>query len=217
MKKHPRIVKYFFQKLLKTYDSRAGNDGISFYNLNNDNVKNSRVLSNRESLIKKMPSSGIVAEIGVNKGKFSETILQLNNPEKLHLIDGWGSSRYNMNVEEHVRKRFAEQIEKNIVEINKGFSTNVLKNFSDCYFDWVYIDSDHGYKVTIEELNLLDEKVKKSGVIAGHDYCSRSRNKARKYGVIEAVHEFCMEKDYEFIFITLETNGHNSFAIKKIQ
>ena len=84
------IGKFCYLKLLEIYDSRAGNESISFYELNNANVKNASVLSDRESLVKKMPTSGIVAEIGVNKGKFSEMILQLNNPEKLHLIDAWG-------------------------------------------------------------------------------------------------------------------------------
>lgn len=37
-----------------------------------------------------------------------------------------------------------------------------------------------------------------------------------KYGVIEALHEFVVIKNYEFIYLTLEWHGHNSFVIKRI-
>ncbi len=134
----------------------------------------------------------------------------------MHLVDLWGSSRYNSKVESNVREKFSDQISNNIIEINKGFSTEILNNFQDHYFDWVYIDSDHGYKVTMNELEILDYKIKNDGIICGHDYISRSRKKGRKYGVIEAVHEFCSSRNYEIIYITLETLAHNSFAIRKI-
>ena len=56
-----------------------------------------------------------------------------------------------------------------------------------------------------------------NGIIAGHDYVTRSRTDAMKYGVIEAVHQFCTEKNYEFIFMSLEWHGHNSFALRRIK
>ena len=37
-----------------------------------------------------------------------------------------------------------------------------------------------------------------------------------KYGVIEAVHEFCVVNNYEIVYMTLEWSGHNSFALSRI-
>lgn len=211
-----KIAKYLFFWLLSAYDVRAGNNGMTLVDLRKINVRNARVLHNRDALVHQMTTNGNVAEIGVNRGKFSKAILSINQPKTLHLIDSWGSSRYGSAEEEFVRSKFSDEITDGTVVINKGFSTEILNQFENSYFDWVYIDSDHGYKVTREELLILDSKIKKGGIIAGHDYTIRSRKKARKYGVIEAVHEFCSIKGYEFIFITLETHGHNSFAIRKI-
>ena len=211
-----KIAKYLFFRLLSAYDARAGNDGMTLIDLGQINVSNARVLHNRDALVSKMTTNGNVAEIGVNKGKFSKTILKLNKPRRLHLIDCWGSIRYSSSEEKFVRKEFNDEITAGTIIINKGLSTEVLTHFEDAYFDWVYIDSDHGYQVTMAELILLDSKIRENGIIAGHDYTSRSRLRARRYGVIEAVHEFCSAKGYEFIFITLETHGHNSFAIRKI-
>ena len=45
---------------------------------------------------------------------------------------------------------------------------------------------------------------------------TRCRADAMKYGVIEAVHEFCVTRNWEIIGMTLEWHGHNSFALKRI-
>lgn len=43
----------------------------------------------RLKLLKSMPKSAVCAEIGVWKGKFSKTILEITLPKRLHLIDPW--------------------------------------------------------------------------------------------------------------------------------
>ncbi|HEY1852550.1 MAG TPA: hypothetical protein VGG60_16130, partial [Candidatus Binataceae bacterium] len=43
----------------------------------------------REFILRQMPRRGVVAEIGVDLGDFSEKILALNRPRVLHLIDPW--------------------------------------------------------------------------------------------------------------------------------
>jgi len=91
-----------------------------------------------------------------------------------------------------------------------------LYRFNDNYFDWVYLDTSHTYEITHQELIILEKKVKIDGLITGHDYTTRSRRTAMKYGVIEAVHEFCLNNNWEFVYITLEWHGHNSFAIRRI-
>ncbi len=43
----------------------------------------------RERLQARMPKGGVVAEIGVWQGRFSERILAITKPAALHLIDPW--------------------------------------------------------------------------------------------------------------------------------
>ena len=152
------MQKKIFHILLALYDSRAGKDGITYYELDDKHLKQAEVLNNRESFLKCLPTNSIAAEIGVNTGKFLDLIKKINKPKRLYLLDLWGSSRYIDNTELIVRKRFKHDISNGSIVINKGLSTNVLNDFDDNYFDWVYLDSDHGYKVTIAELKLIDKK-----------------------------------------------------------
>ena len=160
--------------------------------------------------------TGVVAELGVDEGGFSQLILSINKPSKLHLVDFWGSKRYNQLKRKKVESLFQEGINNNGVEINIGLSTEVVKDFNDNYFDLVYIDTSHSYKTTIEELELYSEKVKIDGVIAGHDYILGNWNGMIRYGVIEAVHEFCVKHNWEIMYLTTELNDNPSFAIRRI-
>jgi len=59
-------------------------------------------------------------------------------------------------------------------------------------------------------------KVKDGGIIAGHDYCKGNVKIALEYGVVQAVNEFCLKFNWEFIYLTHETDRALSFAIQKI-
>ena len=178
-------------------------------------IENAKLLTTREQLLSILPKNGIVAELGVDEGNFSQSILSINTPKKLHLIDFWGSKRYNQNKRKSVEKRFSNNIKSNQVEINLGLSTNVVENFKENYFDWIYIDTSHSYKTTIEELESYRKKIKKGGIIAGHDYILGNWNGLVRYGVIEAVHEFCVKYNWEIIYLTCELNNMPSFAIRE--
>src|SRR5438128_2636692 len=62
----------------------------------------------RETLLDHLLKGGVVAEIGVNEGEFSEKILSVCQPKKLVLIDVWASKRYHGGLFEKVKNRFAK-------------------------------------------------------------------------------------------------------------
>jgi hypothetical protein len=184
--------------------------------LSAEHIRNTRMLLTREDLIGLLPKGGVVAELGVDEGNFSEKILSIAKPTKLHLIDAWGSKRYGKIKQQSVRSRFAPQIQSGEVEINLGLSTEVGSRFKDAYFDWLYIDTSHTYNTTIAELELYQSKVKPHGIIAGHDFIVGNWNGIVRYGVIEAVYEFCVKYKWELLYITCELNNNPSFAIKRL-
>lgn len=57
---------------------------------------------------------------------------------------------------------------KSIIHVEEDLEC--LKKFKDNYFDWVYIDLSHDYNHSMQELKILKNKVKKSGIICGHDW-----------------------------------------------
>ena len=185
--------------------------------LQQKNIKNLKLVLNRENLLKQLPKNRIVAELGVDIGDFSAKIISLTNPKKIYLIDIWDSERYNMNKMNYVKKRFQKEIDSGLVIIIRGTSEKVLKKFENGYFDWVYIDTSHSYKQTVKELELCRMKVKDGGIITGHDYCRGNISQALAYGVVQAVNQFCIKFVWEFIYLTHETERNLSFAIKKIR
>lgn len=195
---------------------RAQSRAIPSIELLPRHIANLQVVTDRDAFLEKLPKGGIVAEAGVDHGDFSARILAITKPAKLHLIDFWGSKRYHAALQDHVRKRFADEIGSGQLQIDLGLSTEVLPKYPDAYFDWIYIDTDHGYRVTAAELAIARSKVKPGGVIAGHDYVTGNWDGGVRYGVVEAVHEFCVKHDWELFLLTHETNRHLSFAIRAI-
>jgi hypothetical protein len=185
--------------------------------LEEKHITNTRVLLDRCELLKLLPKNSVCAEIGVDRGEFTSEILKLTHPRKIHLIDLWGDSqRYHDGLKLAVQQKFEAQINEGLIKVDVGYSIDVLSNFPDKYFDWVYLDTDHTYQTTSKELTLLEKKVVEGGIIAGHDFTLGNWVGDFRYGVIEAVHEFCVRENWEIIFLTMEVHQFRSFAIRKI-
>ena len=185
--------------------------------LEEKHIRNLKMVKNRESLLELLPKKAVSAEIGVDVGDFSQKILEKTNPEKLYLIDVWDTPRYNISKKEKVIKRFNKEIMNNQVEVRIGYSTEILEQFSNNYFHWLYIDTDHTYLTTKKELEIASKKVIDGGIICGHDYSMGNWVKGYKYGVIEAVHEFCVQYNWEILYLTIEQSIPPSYAIRKIE
>ena len=159
----------------------------------------------------------MVAELGVNRGKFSEVIIEVTKPRVLHLVDIWEKDRYHEGLYSEVSEKFRDRIESGNVQIHRGLSTEASTEFLDEYFDMIYIDTDHSYNTTRDELLAYAPKIREGGIIAGHDYSMGNWIKSYRYGVIEAVHEFCLKFNWELCYLTADPLENQSFAIRKIQ
>ena len=160
----------------------------------------------------------ICAEIGVEYGNFSESILK-SDIDKLYLIDCWKSQlNYNDMCNRDQEKQdeiYAKVVEKfsdnNRVSIIRDYSLDACRMFNDKYFDFVYLDSDHSYDHVKLELRKWYKKVKDGGMLAGHDYFDGIVN-GTTFGVKKAVDEFIEEKD-KLLFV-LDEQFPSWFIIK---
>ena len=157
-----------------------------------------------------------MAEIGVAFGDFSEEILTICAPQKLYLIDCWDSERFGAGAS-LVREKFHQEIAEGIVEIWQGYSTEKMAEFDDGELDWAYIDTVHDYEITKQELELCAAKVKDGGYICGHDYAKFNVYSRIDYGVYDAVNEFAVNNEWEFVYLTMEKHGLQSFCLRKIR
>ena len=204
-----------FKKLMRVYWERKQKI-VPIVELQDKHIENARIISNRKKLISLFPKNSIVCELGVDRGSFSKKIMEINNPNELHLVDIWDTNRYNDDKRQLVEKTFSTQIKSGIITIHNNYSIIAVTQFEDNYFDWIYIDTNHSYVTTAEELLLYSKKVKPGGIISGHDYVVGNWNGMVRYGVMEAVHEFCVLYNWEIIYITMELEDNPSFAIRQM-
>ncbi len=170
----------------------------------------------REQLLTFLPGNGVVTEIGVNRGDFSAAMLNASTPRKLHLIDPWNvpaDDREDQSlsrkeqaecVYQKVIKRFENEVNSGVVTIHRAYSTAILDQFDDAYFDWIYVDGSHKYEAVTADLENYSGKVKASGFIVGHDYTNRKEAQAFGNGVVEAVDTFVTTNGWHFLAMTMD-------------
>ncbi len=164
--------------------------------------------------------NAIGAELGVFKGRFSPYLLKHTKAARLHLIDPWYllTARWNwatgnkstVNAVRKILKKLRKEIENHKVIIHIGDDRDILKTFPNNYFDWVYLDSSHHYQHTIDELAILKDKVKDSGIIVGDDWNPNPEH--RHHGVYKAVKDFVLINEYSILY---SNEQNKQWAIKK--
>lgn len=168
-----------------------------------------------------MPHNAVAVEVGVQGGGFAAFMLRKTNPQKLYLIDCWKQQDPNVyddpeaNVSDPLQERLYQETKRRFahdsrVVIIRDFSKNAVKQFEDESLDWVYIDANHGYDAVREDLDLWWPKIKKGGMLSGHDYAIR-----QGFGVVQAVNEFIVKNNLSLTYRTVEEHIFDSWAIQK--
>ena len=120
----------------------------------------------------------IGAEIGVSNGRYSKWLIQKNRGLKLYCIDPW--TAYDEYVERHgegaqvLQDASYEATKKRLApfdcHIIKKTSMDALKDFKDESLDFVFIDGNHTFQYVVNDIAEWSKKVRKGGIISGHDY-----------------------------------------------
>ena len=117
---------------------------------------------------------GVGAEIGSYKGAFTEKFCK--EGLKMYAVDPWmayqGAGRTQ---EEQARQDFLYGHAKRVLApydcaIIRKTSVDALNDFKDGSLDFVYIDGDHEFSHIASDLVGWSKKVKKGGIVSGHDY-----------------------------------------------
>lgn len=120
----------------------------------------------------------IGVEIGVAEGINAYNILRVLNINKLFLVDSykgvWNNSYY-------MAQKLLKPFNKKIIFINID-SAIATEHIPD-NLHFVYLDGDHSYKQVISDFWNYFPKLKKGGVIGGHDFNSHGE------GVVQFVME----------------------------
>lgn len=180
------------------------------------NLQKTQRRSSFSNLLCKKPNQEIIAvEIGTFKGVNAYCMLRSCPELKLYCVDGYERvviETGGQNVSEYERLRIMACANNLLSPFNSRCvrvlkqSEEAHKDFPDEYFDYVYIDGEHLYEWVKRDIELWYPKVKKDGIIAGHDY--------EMAEVMRAVAEFRYDhRDLTFSFST--GNGESDWWFAK--
>ena len=104
---------------------RALKSGMPRVNLSMVHTELCRVLPDRNALLERLPRDGVAAELGVAFGDFTRSIISINRPRELHLVDMWDSDRYRAGLE-RIKLELSESIASGQIHIHQGPSIEKL-------------------------------------------------------------------------------------------
>lgn len=150
----------------------------------------------------------IICEVGVRTGKNFINMVKCN-PDEAYAVDIWKAEGDHVDIyfpQSKLDKYHDDLVElfkdnKNINIVRK-FSVDAAKDFSDNYFDLIFIDALHTYNGVKSDINSWYRKVKSGGIFCGHDYLPRDQ-----YGVVKAVNEMVKEYNLEDRFFVAKIEG----------
>lgn len=137
----------------------------------------------------------IGAEVGTGTGRNAMEILRAN-PE-LHLVEVAYYPGPKILPKDEVMyctcqrakelflRRMGRKKFKDRITILPLPSHKAVKKVKDGTLDFVFIDADHTYEECLQDIQIWFPKVRKGGLVSGHDYGDE-----RFPGVAKAVHEF---------------------------
>lgn len=178
---------------------------------------------------KDLVENPICVEIGVYKGNFSVQLLEQLNPERLFLMDpftkvtdpisgldyypaevGWEGTHRTIYSDEYCLNETVSKVYNHLytgkVVIVRDISTQAVTHYPNEFFDFIYIDAVHLYESVLWDMENYYPKLKKGGILAGHDYTQAFT------GVMKAVDEFCEKMGLQ---ITVLNEDGGDFALTK--
>jgi len=117
------------------------------------------------------------AEIGVDKGAYTEKLLQAGL--EIYAVDPWKVYPNYNHPKGQERLDFLYEHTKRVVEpynchIVRKDSMDAVEDFGDESLDFIYIDGNHKFRYIAADLVEWEKKVRKGGIVAGHDFVQAS-------------------------------------------
>ncbi len=153
----------------------------------------------------------IGAEIGVARGYFMQKLCQRVPNLKMYAIDAWAlwdgaTSGETQRKMERLYQDAKQRLEPFNCQIIRDWSIKAVKQFADESLDFVYIDASHDYKNVRDDISEWSKKVRKGGIVAGHDYIEPEEftfgnYNHDNYDVNKAVDDFVKENNINPLFV----------------
>jgi len=177
------------------------------------------------NVLRKKPHA-VGAEIGVFRGFFAMFLLRsLPNIQTYYCVDPWElypdhlktlqrNSAERSSNHENVFRQFQHRTKqwKNKIVVVRKLSQDALVDVADGSLDWVFIDANHSYPYSREDIIGWSKKVKVGGLISGHDF----RDMGKRKGVVREV-PFGVGKAVRELVPEFEVEGNTWYTFKETE
>ena len=140
------------------------------------------------------------AEVGVASGRNARDMFRIIPDLHLYLVDPWSEYfRYSQALCDKRYKGAMKLLENRCKTVLRMPSVEAAKQIEDETLDFVYIDGDHRFDAVMMDIISWAPKVRKGGIVAGHDYYC-----FYQAGVVDAVQAYTRAHRIERWYITWE-------------
>lgn len=225
LKRHVPGLNYL---LYKTGTAASYTWPIDIAPLSEAHVTGARLYANRTDALDLLPKGGIVAEIGVAAGEFSDVMLKKLTPQRFDAFDIFRLHETKfataltteemfggMSHLEYYRKRFAPYINRGEVRVIVGDSVEQLSQQPDASYDVIYIDGNHTYEGVLRDAEVASLKLKRDGYLIFNDYVMKDCFDDSQYGVVPVVNDFCARRGWAVAYFALQRHMFCDIALKR--
>jgi hypothetical protein len=186
-----------------------------------------KLVSDRISVLRLLPKSARVAELGVGYGDFSKVLIKELQAQEFVAIDTfdgsprdkWGEPLKVHQMTHHQYYLYNVALSQSACEIKtiEDWSWEGISKFDDAYFDFIYIDADHSYAAVKKDIEASAPKVKVGGYIQCNDFTHFDTDNYVHYGVPRAVFELLETGTFTWCYLCLATSGFYDVVLKRIR
>jgi len=139
-----------------------------------------------------------LCEVGVRSGANLRHLLNAD-PEVMAAVDIWKADenpdRNDSGVSQERLDRYYKEIcswktKFPCLQVLRMYSVEAAQQFTDGYFDFVYIDADHSYDGISEDVAAWWPKIRLGGILSGHDYNDGYVSGSTVFAVKQVVDKF---------------------------
>ena len=156
------------------------------------------------------------AEVGVERGDFSKTLMRANPLLHLYGVDPWTAlPDYRV----HLTQAFMDEMYERVCTRLRRYhwtpircmSEDIGDQIPDGSLDFVYIDANHEYTHVLRDLDIWTKKVRRGGIISGHDYTLERQREPN--GVVAAVNKWTADHDIKPWFVL----GSDEYVVGEVR
>lgn len=161
------------------------------------------LLTDRMELLRRLPRGGRVCELGTYRGDFARMILDIVQPDELHLVDvSFALCAQDVLAHPAVRR-------------HETTTTGYLGAAGGADFDWIYVDADHGYAAVVADIAAAKGRVKPGGLLVFNDFARIVRPGFGVFGVHQAVCEFLAAEGWPVAYLSLGGEALYDIALRR--